>query len=67
MGVTIGGDASKSVNNTHFSDNMRETIADNWSAQLDELESTQKRNSHEWKHKADRKSCFMFPLVTMET
>ena len=40
--MTIGVDATKSVKNTIFSDNARETIAENWSARLDKSDSTQK-------------------------
>ena len=44
MGVTIEGDAAKSGKNTDFgSDNACEAIAENWSTQLDESGSIQKR------------------------
>ena len=44
MGVTIGGDASKSGKNAHFlSGNACEAITENWSPRLDESDSIQKR------------------------
>ena len=45
MGVTSGVDATKSDKKTIFSDNARVTIAENWSAQLDESYLIQKVNN----------------------
>ena len=54
MGVTIGVDDAKVEKNSFVSGNVHKVIAENWSTQLEKLESIKKGNSYTIRTKSVR-------------